>query len=148
MRSLAYSNAPRARLQNKAALQPPRRMLATRTIQQPNLKSAGGSKPARGNQTQTTPPQVGHTHELPNLTAPGVTTRVVTLSLKPLVVEAIDPPHLYHSTCITPSPHCTTPSPAPPRPLPPEAAPWTSNTFCIILIFLSHQLEHCLTLFY
>ena len=31
--------------------------------------------------------QVGHVHEIPDLTAPGVTTRVVTVSLKPLVVE-------------------------------------------------------------
>jgi len=31
--------------------------------------------------------EVGHVHILPNLTAPGVDTRVVTVSLKPLVVE-------------------------------------------------------------
>ena len=33
------------------------------------------------------PVEIGHVHVLPNLTAPGIDTRVVTLSFKPLVVE-------------------------------------------------------------
>ena len=40
-----------------------------------------------GGQWLWPPGEVGHAHLLPDLTAPGVTTRVVTLSLKPLVVE-------------------------------------------------------------
>ena len=40
-----------------------------------------------GGQWLWPPVEVGHVHILPNLTAPGVDTRVVTVSLKPLVVE-------------------------------------------------------------
>lgn len=40
-----------------------------------------------GGQWLWPPVEVGHTHVLPNLTAPGVDTEVVTLSLRPLVVE-------------------------------------------------------------
>jgi len=40
-----------------------------------------------GGQWLWPPVKVGHVHEIPGLTAPGVVTRVVTLCLKPLVVE-------------------------------------------------------------
>ena len=40
-----------------------------------------------GGQWLWPPVEVGHVHVLPNLTAPGVDTRVVPLSFKPLVVE-------------------------------------------------------------
>lgn len=40
-----------------------------------------------GGQWLWPPVDVGHVHEIPDLTAPGVVTRVVTVSLQPLVVE-------------------------------------------------------------
>ena len=57
------------------------------------LRSLGGALAARtlllleGGQWLWPPVEKGHAHVIQNLTAPGTTTRVVTVSLRPLVVE-------------------------------------------------------------
>ena len=69
------------------------------------LASAGAdAAPARllcmaGGQWLWPPVDVGHVHVIPDLTAPGVETRVVTVSLRPLVVEVenfLNPEEAHH----------------------------------------------------
>jgi len=77
----------------RARYQPPA-LFTERGVRLVRAAAALGQRPEvhrllclEGGQWLWPPVEVGHAHVLPNLTAPGVDTRVVTLSFKPLVVE-------------------------------------------------------------